>query len=208
MAGNAQANLSVNPYLLRGIDTTTRSTVVEGTLLPIVSGGVKTVFAITAYAVATNVLTLTAANNLTAGGGQIIIVSGFTGGNAFVNGTYTTTSATSTTIVAALTHADASATAAGVATLQPTYTTGGININYAFVDLSGNPSPIGTIGPNVTAKWIEFQTVAGSAYNYKVDQSAVPNKLLIFNGITQATDAAAIPSDTVAFRAEFVKNQF
>lgn len=208
MAGNGQANLVVSPYSLAGVDPTTRSLVVEGTVSPVVATG-TTVFAITAYQIATNVLTLTAANSLTAGGGQIVIVSGFTGGNAFVNGTYTTSSATSTTIVVPLTHADAGpVTAAGVATLQATYTTGGIPINYGFVTSSGTPSPVGGIGPLSVPKWITFQTIAGSVYNYKVDQSATPNKFLIFSGITQATDAAAIPSDTVAFRAEFIKNQF
>lgn len=208
MAGNGQINLVVSPYSLAGVDPTTRSLVVEGTTLPVVATG-ETVFAITAYQVATNVLTLTAVNSLAGGGGQIIIVSGFSGGNAFVNGTYTTSSATGTTIVVPLTHADAGpTTAAGVATLQATYTTGGLPINYGFVSSSGAANPIGSIGPLAVPKWISFQTIAGSAYNYKVDLSATPNKLLIFNGITEATDAAAVPSDTVAFRAEFVKNQF
>lgn len=208
MAGNGQANLVVSTHSLAGIDTTTRSLVVEGQVSAVVASG-TTVFAITAYQVATNVLTLTAVNTLTGGGGQIIVVSGFTAGNAFVNGTYTTSSATGTTIVVPLTHADAGpTTAAGVATLQATYTTGGIPISYAFVNSSGTSNPVAGIGPLAVPKWITFQTIAGSAYNYKVDLSATPNKLLIFSGITQATDAAAIPTDTVAFRAEFVKNSF
>ena len=191
MDGNAKANLVVSPYSLTGVDTTNRSTVVKGTLRAVVAAG-GTIFKITAYQVATNVLTLTAVNTLTAGGGQIIVVSGFTGGNAFVNGTYTTTSATGTTIVVPLTHADAGpTTAAGTATLQATYTTGGIAINFAFVNSAGNPAPVGTIGPLTLPKWIDFHTIAGSAYNYKVDQSATPYKLLIFSGITETADAAA-----------------
>jgi hypothetical protein len=208
MAGNAQANLVVNPYSLAGVDTTTRSTVVEGTVQAVVASG-ATVSAITAFQVATNVLTLTAVNTLTTGGGQIIVVSGFSGGNAYLNGTYTVSSATGTTIVVPLVHADAGpTTAAGIATLQPTYTTGGIPINLGFVNSAGKASPVGTIGPLSVPKWIDFHTIAGSALNYKVDQSATPYKLLIFSGITQATDAAAIPTDTVAFRAEFTKNAF
>ena len=168
-----------------------------------------TTIAITAYQVATNVLTLTAVNSLNTGGGQVIVVSGFASGNAFVNGTYTVTSATGTTIVAPLTHADAGpTTAAGTATLQPSYTTGGIPISYNFVNASGKQVVIGGIGPLATPKWIQFQTTAGSTLNYKVDSTAVPNKLLVFTGITQTADAVAIPADTIAFRAEFSKDKF
>ena len=39
MAGNGKANLVVNPYSLAGVDTTTRSTVVEGTVQAVVASG-------------------------------------------------------------------------------------------------------------------------------------------------------------------------
>jgi hypothetical protein len=206
MAGNAQANLMVNPYVLGGIDPTGRSMIVEGIILPVVATGAT--YAIKAFSLVTNVVTFTANNALTAGGGQVIVVAGFTGANFYLNGVYTTTSATATTIVVPLTHANASGIATGAATVQGTYTAGGIPINYGFVNGGGQPSAIGSIGPKSTVKWIDVQSLAGSAFNYKTNISVTPNKLLIFNGITEATDAAAVPNDTVGFRAEFVKNAY
>lgn len=169
---------------------------------------------ITAWSITTNVLTLTAVNSLTTGGGQVITVQGFGGiiGNpaayTFLNGTYTVTSATATTIVVPLTHANGSGSQGGVAFVQGTYQTLGIPISYSFVDQFGRTSPVATIGPLVQPKWIEMQTIAGSVYNYKINTEVFPNLLLIFSGVTQVSDTTAIVADTVKFRAEFVKNAF
>ena len=291
MAGNATVVLQVNPYTLSGIDTTERSTVVEGQVLSlagsiatgtIVAGGagysagdyvqvvggnsgifkVATVTSgaaatltlvnsgqnyaavtgaatqaltgngtgltitttintnsgkiiqITGWSITSNVLTFTANNSLTTGGGDVITVQGFAGisGNpaayTFLNGTYTVTSATATTIVVPLTHANGSGSQGGVAFVQGTYQTLGIPVSYSFVDQYGRQSPVATLGPLAVPKWIQFQSVAGSAFNYKINTQVFPNLLLIFNGVTQASDAAAITADTVTFRAEFNKNAF
>lgn len=169
---------------------------------------------ITGWSITSNVCTFTAVNSLTTGGGDVITVQGFAGipGNpaayTFLNGTYTVTSATATTIVVPLTHANGSGSQTGVAFVQGTYQTSGIAISYAFVDQNGNQSPVGTLGPLAVPKWIDVKTVAGSAYNYKVNTSVFPNLLLIFNGVTQVSDTTAIVADTVQFRAEFIKNAF
>lgn len=169
------------------------------------TGGVA---AITGWSITSNVATFTANNSFTTGGGQAITVQGFTGSYTFLNGTFTTNSATPGTILVPLTHANGSGSQQGVATLQPTYTTGGIPLIYGFVDQLGRPNPIGTIGPLSVPTWAEAQSVAGSAFNYKINTTVTPNTLLIFSGITQVSDAASIMADTVAFRMEFLKNAF
>jgi hypothetical protein len=95
-----------------------------------------------------------------------------------------------------------------VAVVQPTYITGGIPLSYNFVDLQGLPNPIGTIGPLSLPAWIEVQTVAASAYNYKVNTTVTPNLLQILSGVTEVSLGTAITADTISFRAEFVKNVF
>ena len=73
-------------------------------------------YSVTAYSIASNQLTLTVNNSLWTGGGQRITLFGF-GTSTFLNGvTLTTTSATSTTIVAPFPYADTSATEAGYVT--------------------------------------------------------------------------------------------
>ena len=73
---------------------------------------------ITAWSINTNVVTFTANNWLTVGGGQTVTISGFAT-STFLNGTYTTISATSTTFTVALTHANGSATEAGLFAINP-----------------------------------------------------------------------------------------
>lgn len=163
---------------------------------------------ITGWSITSNVLTFTALNSLTGGGGQSITVTGFLGAQAFLNGTYTTSSATGTTIVVSKTHANGSGTQLGLAVIQPTYTTGGVPLNYNFIDQAGHSRPIGTIGPLGVPTWFEAHSIAGSAFKYAINSTVVPNLLLIFNGVTQVADQAAITADTVAFRAEFIKNGF
>lgn len=162
---------------------------------------------LTSWAIVSNVLTFQGVNSLTTGGGQSITVQGFPAAQSFLNGTYTTSSATSSTVVVPLTHANASGTQQGIAVVQPTYTTGGVPLSW-FLDLMGLPNPIGTIGPLSQPTWIEAQTTAGSALNYKFNLTTTPPTLLIFNGVTQLSDQASVTADTVIYRAEFVKNAF
>jgi hypothetical protein len=146
-------------------------------------------------------------NSLTTGGGDVITVQGFPPAQAFLNGTYTTSSATATTIVVPLTHANSAGAQQGIAVIQPTYTTGGVPIAW-FYDLQGLPNPVGTIGPLSVPTWLEIETQAGSALNYKVNLTTTPPALLIFSGITQLADQAAVTADTAVFRGEWVKNAF
>jgi hypothetical protein len=160
------------------------------------------------WSITSNVLTFTTPKNtLTTGGGQTLIVQNFPSAVSFLNGSYTTSSATATTVVVPLTHANGSGSQQGIGVVQPTYTTGGVPLSW-FLDLLGNPNPIGTIGPLAKPTWFEAQSVAGSAFNYKVNLTVTPPTLLIFNGVTQLSDQGTITADTITFRAEFVKNAF
>ena len=163
---------------------------------------------ITAWAIVSNVLTFTAKNSLTTGGGQSITVAGFTGSISYLNGTYTTSSATATTIVVPLTAKNASGTQYGLAFLQPNYTTGGLPISYGFIDQLGLPRPIDTVGPLATPNPILFSTIAGSTFNYPVNTVGTPNLMKIVNGTTEVSNGAAVTADTIRFRAEFVKFGF
>lgn len=163
---------------------------------------------ITGWSITSNVLTLTAKNSLTTGGGQVIQVFGFTGSLYYLNGTYTTTSATATTIVVPLTAKNASGTNYALAVIQPNYTTGGLPINYSFIGINGTPNPIGGIGPLATPNPIQFTTLAGSAFNYGVNLTGIPNLMKIVSGITEVSNGAAVTYDTIRFRAEFTKSAF
>ena len=109
-----------------------------------------------------------------------------------------------------LTHANvASTVVSALANLAPNYGTGGIPISYAFINAKGQVTPVAGLGPLARAKWLDFHTVSGSAENYKVNQTGVTSDLLlIFTGITQASDATAIPYDQIGFRAEFTFGAF
>ena len=201
MAGNGQYNLQVASYP-SGIDKTLRSVVVKGTLVPVVAT-TGVLDQITAFSITSNVATFTVNNAFTAGGGDVINVTGFTGTLFYLNGQYTTNSATATTVLVPLTHANVTATtASGLATIAPTYQTGGLPISY-FINFEGKIQGVGGIGPLATLKWFEAVTINGSAYNYKVNLTGTKPLLLQFSGITQSTDAAAVPFDTVEFRAEY-----
>lgn len=201
MAGTGQATLQISPYP-EGIDNTQRSQIIKGTVL--VTKTTPTLIQVTSFSITSNVATLTANNALTTGGGDVITVANFTGTLTYLNGTFTTNSATGATILIPLTHANVAATSVqGLAFLQPTYTTGGIPLLYTFTNpLNGNVQ-IPDLGSGAVPSWIEFQSLAGSALNYKVNTIGTTPLLLIFTGITQISDATAITADTIGFRAEF-----
>lgn len=167
---------------------------------------------ITGFSIVANVLTFTANNSLTTGGGQSITVSGFTGAQFYLNGQYTTTSATAKTIVVAKTAPNSSGTLQGLAVLTPNYTTGGIPISYAFIDTMGLPRAIPQVGPLQTPSPILFSSIAGNNTIYEAVTTVTPNLLKILvlgsGGTAEPTGGAAIPADTVRFRAEFVKDGF
>ncbi len=163
---------------------------------------------LTSWAIASNVLTFQAKNSLTTGGGQAITVAGYTGALAYLNGTYTTSSATASTIVVPKTAPNASGSQFAIAVLQGNYATGGLPINWSFIGVNGTARPIATIGPKAVADWFEAQTVSGSAFNYTINQAVTPNLLIIKTGITEVSNNAAVTADTVKFRAEFAKNSY
>jgi hypothetical protein len=204
MAGNGQATLQINQYP-EGIDNTQRSLIVKGTAL--ITKSTPTLGVIVSFSITSNVATLTLLNasSFTTGGGDVVTVANFTGTYSYLNGTYTTNSATATTVLIPLTHANVASTAVqGLVFLQPTYITGGIPILYTFSNPATGSTQIPDLGNGALPSWIEFKTLAGSALNYKVNLLTPSSPLLlIFTGITQISDSTAITADTVGFRAEF-----
>lgn len=110
--------------------------------------------ATTAAAVASNIATLTFAANPGFSVGQLAIVSGFTGADVYLNGSFTITAVTTVspwTISFALTHADAAATTAGtvsvdeaLATIQGNVSAGLHQMSVCFVTRQGyvtRPAP-------------------------------------------------------------------
>lgn len=194
-AGTGVATAAISPSTGAGLTVTT--TVNAGGILNI-----------TGWSITSNVATFNAVNSLTGGGGQVLVVTGFTGAYAYLNGTYTTTAATSTTFTAALTAANASGTQTGNATIQPTYTTGGIPILSGFVDQNGNPRPVAGIGPLATPNWLDVRTKEASVLTYAVNWVASTPLLRIFSSGAELSSGAAITGDFVGFLAEFVFGAF
>lgn len=185
-----------------------RKTIIEGQLLPYDS--TKALLTISSFSITTNVVTFTtSANTLTGAGGDAVLVAGFEGALAYLNGGYTTASATSTTFTAALTHANVSTTnVLGLATLSPNYATGGLALGNFYSVKSGNITVVPTIGPMSYPNWVEVNSLLG-ARQYPVNLSVQPAFVLNYSlaGV-QATGAAAVPADSIGFRAEYVKNAF
>lgn len=198
--GAAVASATAAPAILpsAGVGLTVTTTITAGAL-PI---------SLTSWAIASNVLTFQGSNSLTTGGGQSITVTGYTGTLSYLNGTYTTTSATASTIVVAKTAPNASGTTFGLAVLAPNYTTGGLPINYSFINLKGGANPIGGIGPLSVPSPIQFTGIAGSAFSYPVNTTVTPNLMKILSGITEVTNGTAVTADTIRFRAEFATQGF
>lgn len=192
-----------------GIDTDTRKLIVEGQLLPYNSANALLI--ISAFSITSNVVTFTtSANTLTGGGGDTVFVAGFEGALSYLNGSYTTTSATSTTFVAALTHANVATTSAlGLATLAPNYATGGLAFGGFYSIRSGAATVIGTIGPKSYPVWFDVKSLLGTRqYPVNMNTGGQPTILDYTLAGVQATNAAAVPSDSIGFRAEYVKNAY
>lgn len=190
-----------------GVDTTERSTMIFGQLLPYNTS--NKIYTITAFAIASNVVTFTVNNALTGGGGDVVWVAGFEGALAYLNGSYTTTAATSTTFTAALTHANVGTTSAlGLVTLNPQYTTGGIALGGFISVVTGQVKSVGTIGPLAVPRQLFVFSLQGTR-NYPVNLSVQPALVLNYTlAGAQATTATAFPTDSIGFNAEFTKNGF
>jgi hypothetical protein len=183
-----------------------RKTIVEGQLLP--RDSANAILLITSFSITSNVVTFKCVNSLTGGGGDAVLVAGFEGSLAYLNGGYTTAAATASQFTASLTHANvASTNAKALATLSPNYATGGLALGN-FTGLNGMTIPMATIGPKSNPTWFAAVSVLG-ARQYPVNISVQPLKILNYSlAGTQATNAAAVPADSLGFRAEYEKNAY
>ncbi len=108
MAQTAVATMTVNPYP-KGLDKTQRRQRIQGVCV-LGSAIEAETFAISHFAITSNVVTFTTASN-TLDGTENVIISGIASPYGYLNGAYTLTSSSSTTAVAALTHANVTSTA-------------------------------------------------------------------------------------------------
>lgn len=193
-----------------GIDETQRSVYVEGQVLPYDSS--NAIIQITAASLTSNVVTFTAANSLTTTGSQAIFVAGFEGATDFLNGGYTTTSATSSTITVPLTHANLATTSVqALATLAPNYATGGLAVG-GYLNKLGQATFVPQVGPlqTLAPKKLNVFSLSGTR-NYPVNMNTGTTAPLVLSYTltgTQATNAAALPADSIGFKAEYVKDGF
>lgn len=159
---------------------------------------------VTAYSITSNVITLTAVNSLTTGGGQEVRLSGFAT-STFLNGAdLIVSSATGTTIVASFVHANASATEAGFFALSPQYATNGIPINWVpMQDASGRfyLTETNQSVPTTGSPTFISQIGSGVVYNY----DPVHNTIRVVVGGTELVATTAVPLDTITFNADFLK---
>jgi hypothetical protein len=201
----------VNPYNT-GLDETQRSITLKGQLLPYNSA--NPLLKITAVSLTSNVVTFKVANSLTGGGGQVVYVAGLQGTLSFLNGSYTTTAATTTQFTAAKTAANIALTnTAALATLSPNYSTGGLAITQFYVATSNVPTQIAGIGPKQVPNFLQAYSLLGSvAQSYNVNLTAAPPKVVSLTNtagaIAESANAAPVPSDAIGFYAEYVKGGF
>jgi len=178
------------------------------TVTTVVNAGGGGLLIITGFSIASNVVTFTVANALTGGGGQSVVVQGFTGRFAFLNGLFTTSTATSTTVTAALTAPNiAQTTLYATMTVQPTYVTGGVIIQRGFVDQLGLTRIIAGIGPKANPSRLLLETKYNTTLAYSTDpvHTAIGLQTRIFNWASVAGEVAAgaLPADVVGFLIEF-----
>ena len=189
------AGLTIYPSV--GISATITTTVNAG------SGGL---LIITGFSITSSVVTFNVVNALTGGGGQTVIVGGFTGANSYLNGSYTTSTATASTVTAAITAPNVPQTTVyGTMTVQATYLTGGLPVSYQFVDQLGLPRPIGGIGPLANPNWLNLQSKSGSVFTYSTNiiQTNITPLVRIFTSGAEVSNAASIVADSIGFLAEF-----
>lgn len=202
VATTADVATALYPSLGTGLTVTTTMNTGSGGLL-----------VITGYSIASSVVTFNVANALTSGGGQSVVVQGFTGVNAFLNGLYTTSTATATTVTAAITAPNVSQTTAyATMTVQPNYVTGGVIIQRGFVDQLGQTRVVAGVGPlaNPSRLLLETKNASQLAYSTGVVQTAIGWEARIFNWASTAGEVAAgaLPADVIGFLAEFPFGSF
>lgn len=183
------------------------------TLTSTVNAGGGGLLIITGYSITSSVVTFNVANSLTGGGGQSVVVQGFVGVNSFLNGLYTTASATATTVTASITAPNVGQTTVyATMTVQPTYVTGGVIVRKGFVDQLGLPRPVAGIGPNANPTALQFFTRNAStlAYLQGFTQTNIGLSMRVFNWASTAGEVAAgaLPADMIGFLAEFAAGAF
>ena len=181
---------------------------ISATLTTVMNAGAGGLLTITGFSITSNVVTFTVANALTGGGGQSVVVQGFTGAYSYLNGLYTTSTATATTVTAALTAPNVGQTNLyATMTVQPTYVTGGVIVQSGFVDQLGLPRPVGGIGPLAKPVYLDLRTKNGSqlAYSTNLTQSNIGSQVRAFNWASTAGEVAAgaMPADVIQFTAEY-----
>jgi hypothetical protein len=79
----------------------------------------------------------------------------------------------------------------------------------AFYSLRGaQPKAVGTIGPLSVPIWLDVKSLLGTRV-YPVNFNVQPALVLSYSlAGAQATNAAALPADSIGFRAEYIKNAF
>ena len=190
------------------------------TITTTVNAGSGGLLVITGFSIASSVVTFNVVNSLTTGGGQTVVVQGFMGAYAYLNGTYTTSTAAATTVTAAITAPNVTQTNLyATMTVQPTYVTGGIPLSFQFVDQLGLQRPIPGIGPLANPNSLNLDTKNGSSYIYNVNtvqanfasQNTLPPLVRIFNCAATAgeiANGAVVPADVIRFVAEFPFGSF
>lgn len=183
------------------------------TVTTTVNAGAGGLLVITGFSIASSVVTFNVVNSLTGGGGQTVIVQGFTGVYSFLNGSYTTASATATTVTASITAPNVGQTTLyATMTVQPNYVSGGVIVRNGFVDQLGVPRPIAGIGPLANPTRLVFETKENSTFSYETNivQTNVGLQARMFNAAATAGEvsAGALPADVVGFYAEFNSGAF
>jgi len=182
---------------------------IGATLTTVINAGSGGLLIITGFSIASSVVTFNVANALTTGGGQAVVVQGFKDAYAFLNGLYTTASATATTVTASITAPNVGQTnnLSATMTVQPTYVSGGVIVQNGFVDQNGLPRPVGGIGPLAVPSRLVLETKNNSALSYKTGlvQTNIGLATRIFSEAATAGEvgAGALPVDVIGFIAEY-----
>jgi hypothetical protein len=182
---------------------------ISATLTTVINAGSGGLLTITGFSITSSVVTFNVANALTGGGGQAVVVQGFTGAYSYLNGLYTTASATATTVTAAITAPNVGQTnnINATMTVQPTYVTGGVTVRNGFVDQLGLARPVAGIGPLSVPSRLVLETKNVSLYWYEtgIINNIVGLTARVFQGVTTVGEVAAgaLPADVIGFIAEY-----
>ena len=186
---------------------------ISATLTTVINAGSGGLLTITGFSITSSVVTFNVVNSLTGGGGQSVVVQGFTGRYAYLNGLYTTSTATATTVTAAITAPnDANPTLYATMTVQPTYVTGGVIVRNGFVNQLGLARPVAGIGPLSVPSRLVLETKNVSLYWYEtgIINTVVGLTARAFQGVATVGEVAAgaMPADVIGFIAEYPFQSF